>query len=50
MRGFAAVTRDVTIPPNDPELVVTLTMQRYAKIVDANAADVTVVAGDHGCH
>ena len=37
MRGFATVTRDITIPPGEPELVLTLTMRSYAEIVGANA-------------
>jgi hypothetical protein len=37
MRGFASVTRDVTIPPNESDLVVTLTMKSYAEILAAGA-------------
>ena len=37
MRGFASVTRDITIPPNESELVVTLTMKSYAEILAAGA-------------
>ncbi|HEX6464367.1 MAG TPA: carboxypeptidase-like regulatory domain-containing protein, partial [Vicinamibacterales bacterium] len=33
MRGFATVTRDVTIPADGPPLTVTLTMRSYEEIV-----------------
>jgi trimeric autotransporter adhesin len=37
MRGFATVTRDVTIPPNQQELSVTLAMRPFAEMVGAAA-------------
>jgi hypothetical protein len=33
MRGFVPMSRDVTIPPSGPPLVLTLTMQSFAVIV-----------------
>ena len=33
MRGFATVVRDIAIPPDQPELVVALTMRSYAEIL-----------------
>ena len=37
MRGFAPVTREVTVPPGDPSLTLALTMRSYAEIVGGNA-------------
>jgi hypothetical protein len=37
MRGFATVTREVTIPATDPELNITLTMKKYDEIIGASA-------------
>jgi hypothetical protein len=38
MRGFVPTSRDVTVPPAGPALVVTLTMQTYAEIVGPGSA------------
>ncbi len=38
MRGFATIVREVTIPPDQPELVVALTMRSYADILSAGVA------------
>jgi hypothetical protein len=37
MRGFVAVAREVTIPPGERELTVSLTMRSYAEILGADA-------------
>jgi hypothetical protein len=37
MRGFGAVTREVAIPPNEAELVVTLAMKSYAEMIASDA-------------
>jgi hypothetical protein len=41
MRGFATVTREITIPPSEPELVVSLTMKTYAEMIGADAVKST---------
>ena len=38
MRGFATVTREVTIPSGEPELGIVLAMKRYEEIVGPDAA------------
>jgi len=38
MRGFAPVTRDVTVPLGHPEVGLALTMLKYEEIVDASAS------------
>jgi hypothetical protein len=42
MRGFATLRRDLTLPPADPPLVVTLTMLRYDEIVGAKGRETSV--------
>jgi hypothetical protein len=37
-RGFATIVREIAIPPDQPELVVALTMQSYAEILSAGVA------------
>src|SRR5678815_4531186 len=37
MRGFATVTRDVTIPPAQADLAITMSLKTYAEIVGAGA-------------
>ena len=37
MRGFAPVTREVTVPPGNPSLTLALTMRPYAEMVGENA-------------
>ena len=41
MRGFATVTQDITIPFDQPELSVTLTMRKYEEMVASGLGNVS---------
>jgi hypothetical protein len=48
MRGFATVTRDVTIPPAPADLAITMSLKTYAEIVGAGAIKARLARGAAG--